>query len=326
MRRTLTAAFFLLLLAIVLPFAGDALFDWGPDDSVLPAHGRLVEIGEGRQLNVYELGEGKPIVLVHGWASCAADWAKLPEKLAALGHRVIVYDRAGYGYSTRIDASYGSHSYESSGRDLLALLDALRIDRATLVGWSFGGGVVQWLASEAPERVESLVLIASVGPGGEEGEGMGLLDWILASPLGSAVLSWVSKVPALSYELTHDGVAQAFSGERYIPTGWTIRTQAMLALPGTFRSVVGEASQVSRSKPNPQSIGAATWVIHGSEDRLVPYSVGEELNRLIAHSALESVVDGSHMLPVTHSDLLAKGIHRLVGSEYSAGALPEAGR
>ncbi len=322
MRRAFTTVVSLLVLAIVLPFVGDAVFEWGANEDALPKRGRLIDIGENRQLNVYQLGEGKTIVLVHGWASNASDWATLPEELAAHGHRVIAYDRAGYGYSTRLDRAHDNHSYASSGRDLLALLDALRIDQATLVGWSFGGGVVQWLASAAPERVEAVTLVASIGPGEHRSDRNSLLDLTLATPLGSAILSWISKIPPLSFKMTQENVARAFSGKRSIPTGWTIRTQAMLALPGTFRTIVSETRQIERGGPNAQSISAATLILHGSDDLLVPYAVGEELNRLIPNSALESIVNGSHMLPVTHPDLLARKIHQLVGSEYSAGSLP----
>ncbi|MBW2229164.1 MAG: alpha/beta hydrolase [Deltaproteobacteria bacterium] len=324
MRRT---CILLVLLAVVVlggPFLADALFEWGRVASVLPPEGRRVPIGEGRHLNVYERGTGTPIVLVHGWGSSAADWAELPERLAAMGHRVIVYDRAGYGFSTRLEASNGNFTYASNARDLIALLDALQIEQATLVGWSFGGGVVQIVAVEAPERVTALALVASTGPGqADSGETSSLLDRILVSPLGSSVLSWAAKVPPLSWRWTHQGLTAAFSGSQNVPTGWTIRTQAMLGLPRTSRTL---SAETARSDPNtlePGRIRARTLVFQGSDDALVAYTVGENLDRALPHSAFVGVVGGSHMLPVTHPDALAKGIDRLAGSEYAAGQLPD---
>jgi pimeloyl-ACP methyl ester carboxylesterase len=321
MRRLLIIILVLLAAAVVLPIIGDAVFGWGPDESVLPPEGRAVDIGEGRTLNVYEVGSGKPIILVHGWASCANDWAELPQRLAALDHRVIYYDRAGYGYSTRLPASYGRYSHSSNARDLIALMNALELPKASLVGWSFGGAVVQRVALDVPQRVDRLTLLSSVGPGSDEGEPLGLVDRILTSPLAAPILSWVSMVPPLSYKMTHDSLSQAFSDPRSIPTGWTIYTEAMLGLPGTFKTIAGESSSPRSELPIGQ-IQTPTLVIHGSEDRLTPYPVGEALDAALPNSALESVVGGSHMLPVTHPDQLAARIHELVGTEYVEGGLP----
>jgi pimeloyl-ACP methyl ester carboxylesterase len=315
----------MLLLVIALPFLGDAIFHWSPGAELLPAVGRAVDIGESRTLNVYEYGAGKPVVLVHDWASCAEDWQSVPERLAALGHRVIVYDRPGYGHSTRLDASHGNYTYASNARDLRALLDALHIEHATLVGWSFGGAIVQILAAESPERVNGLVLLSSNGPARVESEsdGLGLVDLALASPLGAGILSWVSKTPPLAYKAMHDTVSVAFSGSANVPTGWTIRTQAMLGLPGTYRSVVSEARGGDVDSLRPEAIRARTLIIQGTDDWLVPYVIAEELHRRIPNSALQGVVGGSHMLPVTHPDLLAREISTVAGSEYRRGALPE---
>jgi pimeloyl-ACP methyl ester carboxylesterase len=324
MRRVLWTMTTLLVIVVALPFIGDALFDWGPGDELLPQPGRQVNIGESRTLAVREYGQGKAVVLVHGWASCADDWQTVPKRLAALGHRVIVYDRPGYGHSTRLDASHGNYTYASNARDLTALLDAIHVERATFVGWSFGGGVVQTLATSSPERVEALVLLSSSGPGqaDDEGDGLGLVDLALASPLGVAILSWVTKTPPLSYKTTHDSVSVAFSGAANVPKGWTIRTQAMLALPGTIRSVVSEARGGDVASLRPEEIAAPTLVIHGTEDRLVSYAVAEDLHERLPTSALEPVIGGSHMLPATHPDLLARKISELVGDEYREARLP----
>lgn len=325
MRRACVLLLLIAVVVVVGPFVGGALLGWGPDPRVLPAEGRPVEIGGGRHLNVYEHGEGTPIVLVHGFGSCAGDWVDVPQRLARLGHRVIVYDRAGYGYSTRIESGADDFTYASNARDLVALLDALAIPRATLVGWSFGGGVVQTVAVEMPERVSALALVASTGPdivSADEREGLGSAELILGSPLGAWILDWVSHVAPLAWQLTHESVSQAFSGEDAVPSGWTIRTQAMLALPGTSRTLTRESARSRPDTLSPERIQAPTLIIQGSDDLLVPYSVAEGLHRRLPRSALVGVVGGSHMLPATHPDLIATRVHELAGSEYAAGRLP----
>lgn len=152
----------LVLLAAGPPLAARWL-GWGADRAALPPPGRLVPIGDDLALNVVEVGSGPPVVLVHGLPSSAADWGDTPARLAARGHRVIAYDRVGYGFSSRGSQAPERYTYGSNARDLLALLDALGLERVPLVGWSYGGAVVQTAAAMAPERVPRLVLLAKIG-------------------------------------------------------------------------------------------------------------------------------------------------------------------
>ena len=281
---------------------------WGPDPHLLPPRGKAVAIGDGLELNVVDVGSGSPVVLVHGLPSCASDWAGVPQKLAALGHRVIAYDRSGFGYSSRPAATPDRYTYESNARDLAKLLDALGIKRATLVGWSYGGAVVQTFTQQAPHRVERLVLVAAVGPAQPEG-GNDALSMILRSPVGGAILTWVAGVPPLGRRMTHDSLVQAFARAEDIPSGWTEYTQAMLALPGTLQSFVLEEQRGRVASLHPEAINVPTVVVQGTDDYLVPEAVGQDLQRRLPQSRLVLVPHGSHMLPVTHADLLAQEIH-----------------
>lgn len=109
---------------------------------------------QGATLAGEQRGSGAPLVLIHGMGSSRAGWdrvlAHLPQSLP-----VLRYDLRGFGASVADpDAEY------SHAEDLLALLDARGIDRATLCGLSMGGGVAAALAIAAPQRVERLVLIS----------------------------------------------------------------------------------------------------------------------------------------------------------------------
>jgi pimeloyl-ACP methyl ester carboxylesterase len=323
MRKLMILVVLVALVVGVGPFFAAQQFDWGPGAEVRAKPGQPVEIAEGRILNVHDRGEGPPIILIHGWASNAADWDRVPELLAARGHRVISYDRAGYGYSTRKRSSEGNFSIASNARDLVQLMDAMGIDRAALAGWSFGGGVAQRVAIDHPDRVSHVALIASVGPDTDDAppEPDDLLDSILRSPIAVPVLDWVVHVPAIAFEVTERNVAEAFSGQRNVPTGWTIYTQAMLAIPGTSNAIAGEI-QSGEDVPDPALIEQPVLILHGSDDALVPFRVAEALHASAPRSALEAVVGGSHMLPVTHPEWIADHIHVLVGSEYRQGQLP----
>ena len=83
-----------------------------------------------------------------------------------------------------------------------------------------------------------------------------------------------------------------------------------------------------RSDPaglTPERIATRALIVQGSDDLLVPYAVAEGLDRRLPRSALVGVVGGSHMLPVTHPELIATHLHELAGSAYAAGRLPGEG-
>ena len=122
------------------------------------------------------------VVLLHGQPGSGSDWQQVADRLPP-PFDVVALDRPGYGASL---LPAGGFAY--GARAVLAELDARGIGRAVLVGHSYGGGVALSLAQLAPERVEALVLLASVGPGCLTG-----WDRLLAAPvIGEvcAVTAW----------------------------------------------------------------------------------------------------------------------------------------
>jgi len=320
MRRLLPVAIVVLgLLGVaVVPIVGVHWLGWSEHPEAVPEPARKLEIGEGRYLNVRELGSGSPVVLVHGLPSSIQDWGETPEKLADMGHRVVVYDRIGYGHSSRDPVGEDTYSYESNVEDLRALLDALGIERAALVGWSYGGAVVQRFAELHPGRVSHVALIGSVGPslaGAEDGT----LEQIVANPLAVEILEWVSAFPALAETFTQTNLELAFNDPEAIPPGFLERTIAMLALPGTLDAYVAEARHEQHRALDPEEVEVPTLVLHGNHDRLVPAAVGEDLEHRIPDATLLLVPEGSHMLPVTHPDLTAGAIDALIRQNPSDG-------
>ena len=97
-------------------------------------------------------------MLLHGQPGSAEDWQQVTDRLPGTLH-VVALDRPGYGTSRSPAGGFGY-----GARAVLAELDARGIGRAVLVGHSYGGGVALSVAQLAPERVEALVLLASVGP------------------------------------------------------------------------------------------------------------------------------------------------------------------
>ncbi|HXP36867.1 MAG TPA: alpha/beta fold hydrolase, partial [Solirubrobacteraceae bacterium] len=121
---------------------------------------------DGRRYAWRSLGDGPPLMLVNGYAASSADWDPTFTATLAQSFTLICPDNRGTGDSELGDPD--ALSVDAMADDVLALLDALGIERAALAGWSMGGYVVQRLALRSPQRARSIALLAT-GPGGGAG-------------------------------------------------------------------------------------------------------------------------------------------------------------
>jgi pimeloyl-ACP methyl ester carboxylesterase len=115
----------------------------------------------GVALDVQVEGEGRPVVLVHGWPDTKRLWTKQVPALVAAGYQAISYDQRGYGASDKPEG-IDAYSIPFLAIDVTAVLDHLGIEKAHLVGHDWGAAVVWATAAFAPERVDHLVAM-SVG-------------------------------------------------------------------------------------------------------------------------------------------------------------------
>src|SRR6478752_5226472 len=115
----------------------------------------------GVSLDVQVEGEGRPVVLVHGFPDTKRLWSKQVPALVGAGYQVITYDQRGYGASDK-PADVEAYSIPFLALDATAILDHLGIERAHFVGHDWGAAVAWAVASLAPDRVDHLVAL-SVG-------------------------------------------------------------------------------------------------------------------------------------------------------------------
>jgi 3-oxoadipate enol-lactonase len=125
----------------------------------MPVHSVAVP---GCRLQVVDDGAGPPIVLLHAGVADVRAWDGLVPPLVAAGYRVVRFDARGYGRSTTDDVAFSPRA------DLLAVMDALDVERAALVGNSRGGMIAFDTAIEFPDRVVAVVGVGS-GVGGYDG-------------------------------------------------------------------------------------------------------------------------------------------------------------
>ncbi|RYZ68317.1 MAG: alpha/beta hydrolase, partial [Proteobacteria bacterium] len=114
------------------------------------------------QLYYEDYGSGDPVVLIHGWPLSSASWEKQVPVLLSAGHRVVTYDRRGFGKSDKPSTGYDADTLAS---DLDTLMSQLDLHDATLVGFSMGGvEVARYLGKFSSGRVKRAVLVSAVTP------------------------------------------------------------------------------------------------------------------------------------------------------------------
>jgi non-heme chloroperoxidase len=117
---------------------------------------------EGCKLYVKDWGKGRPVVMAHGWPLSADSFDDLSMAIADAGMRAISYDRRGFG---RSDQPWSGYDYDTLADDLAAVMEQTKVQDATLVGFSMGGGeVARYLSRHGGKQVKQAVLIASVVP------------------------------------------------------------------------------------------------------------------------------------------------------------------
>jgi pimeloyl-ACP methyl ester carboxylesterase len=302
MRRLFVVVAVLMVALIALPPFYFRFFPVEPPR--LPAQGLRVAVREGQAVNAIVKGEGPPVVLVHGLPGCAYDWAPLTDALAARGFRVIAYDRIGYGYSD--PRSDGDFSIAANARDLLGLLASQELSDVTVVGWSYGGPVAIEAAGRDAGRIGRLVLVGTAAPQeASEQRPPALFGLIFSAP----VLAWVRAVPPVGRALQAAMSRDAFS-DAAAPAWWLPQLAANFAAPHTTRSFREEGARVGAGDESidPVTVGRPILLIHGDDDRLAPLSNAEWTEGHARDAELVVVPKGSHMLPITHPDLLADRI------------------
>lgn len=252
-----------------------------------------VRIGE-REMTYRTLGSGPAVILIHGVAGSSETWEPILPELAARA-RPIAVDLPGHGGSTNPGGDFSLGAHAACIRDLMIALD---IERATLVGHSFGGGVAMQTAYQFPERCERLVLVDSGGlgpevagfmralslPGAELALTLGCSERVVR--VGNAVARALKRVglrPTPSTEAVARGMASLTT------------PSARASMLSTLRSVVGFAGQrVSATDRLRLAAFLPTLIVWGARDRIIPVAHARAAHEAIPGSVLEVIDDAGH--------------------------------
>jgi len=244
-------------------------------------------------------GSGKPVVLVHGWPLSGASWEKQVTDLLRAGHRVITYDRRGFGHSSKPSTGY---NYDTFTEDLHKLVTELDLRDFALVGFSMGGGeVARYFGKYGSEGVSRAVFMSAVppfllktadNPEGVDGAAFeGIKAGILADRPAflSQFLSNFFNVDQLGGKLVSDQVVQLC---------WNIAAGA--SPQGTLDCVTAFSSTDFRN--DLRRVDVPTLIIHGDADRIVPLPVsGKRTAEMVEGSKLITIEGAPHGLNWTHA-------------------------
>ena len=262
-----------------------------------------VVVDGGFRLHAEELAAGgldrTPVVLLHGFGASSATWQPMADRLGALGRRVVAFDRLGFGRSDRPRAgawparSPSPYRPSAASGHTVALLDALGIERAVLVGHSAGCVGATLVALDAPDRVESLGLLAPAvltdGP-------PRLVASAFSLPGAAAVAPWVLR---RSVGFLGRGLRSAWHDPRRVTGDDLERYLAPLRTPGWEHALVEltKAVEPLRLGDRLGAIAAPALVVAGEHDRFVKARDARRVTELLGGPAdLVVVPDAGHLV------------------------------
>jgi pimeloyl-ACP methyl ester carboxylesterase len=267
-------------------------------ERLTPPAGRFLDIG-GARIHYLDLGEGPPIVLIHGLYGQLQHFTYALTALLT-GHRLIVFDRPGCGYSLPRPA--GTAGVRAQAAILAKAIGMLKLERPLIVGHSLGGAVALALAVDHPEAVGGLALIAPLTQSGNKApEAFKAL--VIPSAFKRWLVSWTMAVPMTMLNGPRM-VALIFAPE-LAPMDFAAKGGGFLGLrPSAFRTASGDMMATPVDVPGLASrygeIKVPVSVLYGDRDAVLNYKVhGLSMKAAIPQAQLRIMEGRGHMLPVT---------------------------
>ncbi len=250
-------------------------------------------------------GDGRPVVLIHGWPLSGASWSEQVPALTDAGYRVLTYDRRGFGDSDKPEEGY---DYDTLAGDTSALLDGLDLEDVTLVGFSMGGGeIARYVGAHGDGRLHSVVFAGAVPPyllktddnpdgGLEDGDVEEMKDGVRDDRFGFL-----------------DGFTRDFfSADGDLKVTEVQRQEALqLTTPARDEAVLACIDAFARTdfRNDLSRVSVPTLVIHGGSDAIVPFEASGRRTAEAISGATTVVVEGApHGFNVSHAAELNKAL------------------
>jgi pimeloyl-ACP methyl ester carboxylesterase len=244
-------------------------------------------------------GSGSPVVLIHGFPLSGRAWERQERALIAAGHRVITYDRRGFGKSSQPSTGY---DYDTFAADLDKLVNALDLQGFDIAGHSMGGGeIARYLGTYGSSRVRRAAIVSGVPPyllrtpetpNGVPQEVFDQIEAALTADRFAYFTEWNKNFFNLDQTLGSRISAEA------VQDAWNTAVSA--SPPGTIACVATWHTDFRADLPK---IDIPVLVLHGTEDRILPIEAcGARTHELIKGSEYVRIEGASHGLCWTHAD------------------------
>ena len=261
------------------------------------------ETRDGTNIRYKELGEGRPIILIHGWPLSSDSWDPVMMALADKGMRAIAYDRRGFGRSDHAKTGY---DYDTFSDDLADLIQHLGLtDNIGLAGFSMGGGeIARYMSRHGGKGVSAGALVSSVVP---------YMPKTDDNPDGVPQSTLDKMTDGMKNDYRHffTGFFQDFYGDGWITDKvadeekhWAWTTTMMSAKWATMKSA--EAFATTDFRPDLPSFTVPTLVVHGTQDKTVPIdATGRAVAEAVPSAKLIEYDGEPHAVFATQTERLA---------------------
>jgi pimeloyl-ACP methyl ester carboxylesterase len=263
-------------------------------------------------LHYEDHGTGQPVVLIHGWPLSGRSWERQVSALLAAGHRVITYDRRGFGQSSQSSTGY---DYDTFAADLDTLLTKLDLSDITLVGFSMGGGeVARYLGKYGSKRVSKAVFMGAIPPylkkASDNAEGVdGTVFDGIQQALRADRPAFLAKFFQDFYNV--DVLGGKRMSEEALRLSWNVAVSA--SAKGTIDCVSAWGTDF---RADLKKVDVPVLVIHGDADRIVPLAVsGGRMQQFVPRSRLAVIPGAPHGFTWTHGEEANRELLGFIGQE-----------
>lgn len=255
---------------------------------------------KGKNIKLYyeDYGEGKPVILIHGWPLSHRMWEYQINEVVEAGFRCIAYDRRGFGDS---DKPWTNYDYDSLAKDLNDIITKLGLSEVTVVGFSMGGGeVARYIGKYGTANLSKAALISAVppfmlktddNPDGLEKEVFEDFKKEIRKDRPAFLKSFGKQF--VNFDKVGDRISQEMA-DYY----WSIACAA--SLNATLECV--DSFGLTDFRKDLEKFDIPTLVVHGDADQIVPNDIaGKKSADIIPNSDYHAIEEAPHGLVLTHT-------------------------